>query len=43
MIASKEVKPLENSSVELTVTVPKDEAQKEYDELLNEWRRFKES
>ncbi len=39
MIASKEVKPLENSSVELTVTVAKDEAQKEYDELVSKYSK----
>ena len=39
MIASKEVKPLENSSVELTVTVGKDEAQREYDELVSKYSK----
>lgn len=39
MIAGKEVKPLENSSVELTVTVPKDAAQKEYDELVTKYSK----
>lgn len=39
MIASKEVKGLEHSSVELTVTVPKDEAQKEYDDLIAKYTK----
>ncbi len=34
MVASKEVEPLEHSSVELTVTVEKESAQKEYDDLV---------
>lgn len=39
MIANKEVKPLENSSVELTVTVAKEDAQKEYDELVTKYSK----
>jgi trigger factor len=34
MIASKEIKPLENSAVQLTVTVEKEAAKKEYNDLL---------
>ena len=39
MVASKEVKPLEHSSVELTVTVEKESAQKEYDDLVAKYAK----
>ncbi len=39
MIASKEVRSLEHSAVELTVTVGKDSARREYDELVNKYTR----
>ena len=34
MVTNKEIKTLENSVVELTVTIEKDAVKKEYDELL---------
>jgi trigger factor len=39
MTTTKELKTLEHSAVELTVTVPKDQAQKEYDDLLNQYTK----
>lgn len=39
MIANKEVQPLENSSVKLTVTVEKEAAQKQYTDLLGKYAK----
>ena len=39
MVANKEIKSLENSIVELTVTIEKDAVKKEYDELLKKYSK----
>ena len=39
MVANKEIKSLENSVVELTVTIEKDAVKKEYDELLKKYSK----
>jgi trigger factor len=39
MVSDKQVERLENSSVRLTVTVPKDEVKREYDELVGSYAK----
>ena len=39
MVSDKQVEKLENSSVRLTVTVPKDEVKREYDELVGNYAK----
>jgi len=39
MVSDKQVEKLENSSVRLTVTVPKDEVKREYDELVGSYAK----